>query len=322
MVNKTYMMVLIIASFCSISLCFAKEVNVVTGKIYNEIINTAEKEDWRMAYGDVSSDNKNIYQNYLFKTKQKYLLLRDEKARLAQFYLVLSRDGKKAAFWLSDDNEPKDDLYIVNSNGTGQAQILKVDTGAVIAWSPDGNKIAFVSDIIDRKVDPVASLYIVDINTKIVHKILSGGIDQLSYQAWPPDGNKIVYCYRGKIFIYDFKQQKSIFLTEGIDPHWSPTEEKILYYDTAKKSLNLLKVGNIQNLEGGIISEELVSSEELGPGDITTSFFWFPDGEYIFIGHLSPEEGEIGLPYVMKVESGEIEKLPDVSWYFSTWARP
>jgi|GEM_PF-3553616 len=319
---KTYMIVLAIVSFCSIPWCLAEEVNMASNKIYNEIINTAEKEDWRMVYGDSSSDNKNIYQNYAFKTKQRCLLLKDDPIRLAEFNLVLSREGGKAAFWLNSENEPKVALYIINNDGTGQSQILKVDTGAIVAWSPDGKKIAFVSDIIDRKVDPVASLFVVDISTKIVSKVLSGGIDHLSCQAWSPDGNKIVYGYRGKIFIYDFKQKKSISFNEGIDPHWSPIEEKILYYDAVKKSLNLLKIGNIQDSKRKRSVEELVSSREIGAGDIVAPFFWFPDGKFIFISHLSPSESEIGSPYVLKVKTKEIEKLPGSSWVFSTWAKP
>ena len=322
MVSKIYMIVLIVVSFLFIPWCFAKEVNVVSNKIYNEIIDTAEKEDWRMVYGDSSSDNKNIYQNYIFKTKQKYLLLKDDPIRLTELNLVLSRDGSKAAFWLRNENDSKVALYVVNSDGTEESQILKVDTGAIVAWSPDGKKIAFVSDIIDRKVGFVASLCEVDINTKIVSKILSGVIDDFSSQSWSPDGNKIAYGYHGKIFVYDFKQEKSIFLYKGELPHWSPTDERIMYYDAERKSLNLLKIDDIENSERKFSVEKLVSSQELRGGGIMGPFYWLPNGKYIFIGHLSSGEEEIGLPYVMKAESKEVEKLSDVSWYFSAWAKP
>jgi hypothetical protein len=39
----------------------------------------------------------------------------------------------------------------------------------------------------------------------------------------------------------------------------------------------------------------------------------------MFIGHLSPQETEIGLPYVLNVETREVEKLSDYTWYFSSW---
>ena len=153
-------------SFC-FSKGFAKEAKVTNNTMYKEIIDKAEKEDWRMVCGDESQDHNNVYQNYFFSSKQKKLLLKDKKLQLKEFDLVLSRKGDKAAFWLKEEDS-NIALYIVNSDGTHQTQILRIAAGGGIAWSPDGKNIAFlISDNVQK-----ISLNVVNIDTKTVSKVL------------------------------------------------------------------------------------------------------------------------------------------------------
>ena len=305
-----------------ISYVFAEETTMENRSIYNEIIDTAEKEDWSMVYGDEDKDHDNVYQIHSFKNNQEYLLLRDKNAQVDGVNLILSPKGDKAAFWI-DENYSSYALYIVNSDGARKTQLLRVASGGWNAWSPDGKKIAFLSDVVNGGgFAKEASLYVIDIDTKAVNKILTKEIDDMTYQAWSPSGDKIVYNYRGKMFIYDFKQNKRVSLCDGLSPSWSPVGEKILFYNRTRKSLDLLRLDSVVNHKNDFVGEELVSSEKLGKGNIVAPFYWFPDGNYIFIGHLAPSETEIGLPYVLKVESKKVEKLSDVSWYFSSWAKP
>ncbi len=299
--------------------CFAKETNVTNSNvIYEALLDAAEKEDWRMVSLDESKDNKNIYQSYFLKTKQQYLLFRDQKSQLHGVNLVLSSNGDKAAFWINE-NYKRFILYTVNADGTGQTQILKVDNGGCIAWSPDGKKIAFLSDLIG-KFQEEGSLYVVDVDTKVVRKILTNGVDSLSYQAWSPAGDKIVYGYQGKMFIFDLKQKKKVSLGEGGGPSWSPVENKILYYHPDKKTLNVITVNDAGEVES---EDQLVYSDRLEKGgEITGPIFWFPNGKFILFGHLSPSDTEVGFPYLLKLETKETEKLSAYTWIFSTWARP
>jgi Tol biopolymer transport system component len=56
-----------------------------------------------------------------------------------------SPDGTKITFGSYRDNSSQDEMYVMNADGTGQAQLFdsnSTDEGSQ-AWSPDGTKLVF-----------------------------------------------------------------------------------------------------------------------------------------------------------------------------------
>jgi len=101
------------------------------------------------------------------------------------------------------------------------------------AWSPDGSKIAFVSDRDGNK-----EIYVMDANGSGQQRLTYNSCDDIE-PDWSPDGSKIVFSSNNSgnydVWIMDVDGNNPARLTwEGYDemaPAWRYNEYKILYYD-------------------------------------------------------------------------------------------
>lgn len=110
-----------------------------------------------------------------------------------------SPDGTKIAFW-SDrafregqaPGQSGGDLFIMNSDGTNVEQLTEInlwdDLWSIPQWSPNGTKIAFVSN---HGADGFSQIYIIDVESKVL-KRLTTWVYEEGMPAWSPDGTKIV----------------------------------------------------------------------------------------------------------------------------------
>ncbi len=167
-----------------------------------------------------------------------------------------SPDGKQIAFVRDMDitlkNEMQTDLFIMDIDGTNDIRLTDhpAADGSDIAWSPDGNRIAFVSL---RSGD--LDIYVID--------LVSGTIKQLTDNAqlnglsaapdWSPDGDHIAYeqVLPGKgrtIYMMDTngRNQKPLVPHETLfsrfAPRWSLDGDAILYGETEYRL-----IGNIRH---------------------------------------------------------------------------
>jgi TolB protein len=186
-------------------------------------------------------------------------------------------------------------LYIVNSDGTGEKQLTSVGVdvwAALPSWSPDGSRIAFASYRTGQ-----AQIYIMNSNgsnqTLLTnakepydHETLS-----FTYSAWSPDGSQILGdCSwsvsgpvndAGGIYIFSVNTGEYTQLTHNADDHneaWSPDGSKIAFFRMDS---------NINN-DGGYIY--VMNSDGSGVTRLTagTNPTWSPDGSKIaFISNKS-----------------------------------
>ncbi len=115
-------------------------------------------------------------------------------------------------------------------------------------FSPDGKRIAFVSD-----KDGSPKIYVLDIpapgtTLKDIKAILITKANrENTAPAWSPDGSKIAYCARSKgerqIWIYDFNTKQETQITQGAghkeNPSWAPNNLHLVFNSSDPKSSEL-----------------------------------------------------------------------------------
>jgi Ca2+-binding RTX toxin-like protein len=134
---------------------------------------------------------------------------------------TFSADGNTVAFVKGGD------LYTVLSNGTGGEVRLTntVATEADPAYSPDGSKIAFASN-----VNGNYDLWIIAAGGGAPFEVTSVAGDERS-PSWSPDGGKLVYSSAGELFTVAAAPSSTPtdLNVPGTSPAYSPDGSKIAY---------------------------------------------------------------------------------------------
>jgi Tol biopolymer transport system component len=151
-----------------------------------------------------------------------------------------SPDGRKIAF--THINEVG--VYVMNRNGSGRHLLARI--GAAdrardsafrtrhVAWSPDGRRIACISDGV---------LWVMNADGTRPRRLITDPVDNSSSEAatlaWSPDGRKIAFTQRdGKeweIFVVNGDGSELHKLTDAsgeydVDPVWSPDGRSIAFH--------------------------------------------------------------------------------------------
>ena len=135
---------------------------------------------------------------------------------------TFSFDGNTVAFIKTGD------IFTINADSTGNEQPLTstVATEADPAFSPDGSKIAFASN-----VNGTYDIWIVPISTGIPFEVTpAGGANERS-PSWSPDGSKLVFTSAGELFTVAAAPSSTPadLHVPGADPAYSPDGSKIAY---------------------------------------------------------------------------------------------
>ncbi|HGJ66588.1 TPA: hypothetical protein ENS27_14585, partial [bacterium] len=163
----------------------------------------------------------------------------------------------------------------INDSNIGDRYESIRDNGTGIAWSPDGDRIAFIASKNDRDI-----LYIVNIISKNIVKKVKMPFDVAYSPSWSPDNQKLAFIGmkngRTDIYSFDIQEGKINQLTSDhkskTSLSWHPTEQKIAYsmeHDTSYK-LYLLDLINGQN-------KRITCGDQ---NDVSPS--WSSDGKQIF----------------------------------------
>jgi Tol biopolymer transport system component len=141
----------------------------------------------------------------------------------------------------------KSGIYVVNADGSGQqTSLMNAEYSDSPAWSPDGEKIAFL----DSSTSAYSTFDIYVMNSEGSGKTrLTNSPGHDVSPAWSPDGTKIVFSYDGikrnnDIYVMNADGTGRTRLTHHTDgaptsesqPTWSPNGEKIAFVASLSSS--------------------------------------------------------------------------------------
>jgi Ca2+-binding RTX toxin-like protein len=135
---------------------------------------------------------------------------------------TFSFDGNTVAYIKTGD------IYTINSDTTGNEQLLPTTAGvkADPAYSPDGSKIAFASN-----VNGSYDIWIVPLPAGVPFRVTpTGGADERS-PSWSPNGSTLVFTSGGNLFTVPAvaNSTPTPLNVPGTDPAYSPDASKIAY---------------------------------------------------------------------------------------------
>jgi tricorn protease len=148
-------------------------------------------------------------------------------------------------------------------------------------WSPDGTKIAFLSDRSGEE-----ELYIIAQDGSGKPEQLTTGGQAMRYQPeWSPDGQRIAFGDKdGKVFVYSYADKK---LTQVVDAErdqvrdytWSPRGHYLAFSLTSPNGFNAVFIWSEKDGKLHKVTDELFNAANPA---------WDPDGNYLF--YLSDRE--------------------------------
>nr|MCU0255243.1 hypothetical protein [Vicinamibacterales bacterium] len=172
-------------------------------------------------------------------------------------------------------------------------------------WSPDGSKIAFISDRTGEE-----ELYVVAQDGSGTPEQLTSGGKAMRYQPeWAPDGRRIAFSDKdGKIFVFAFDTKA---LTEIVDAPrgqvrnytWSPRGNHLAFSMPGANGFDSIYIWSAGDGQLRKITDEQFNAENPA---------WDPDGNYLF--YLSDRD------YAPRISSAEFNYA--TSRCGRTWSTP
>lgn len=201
-----------------------------------------------------------LYVSYILGQPKIYIAsLKDGKSsrltylRGNQLMPAVSQQRDKVAFISDVTGNP--DLFLQNfspeTGAIGKPQQIfsaRQATQGSPTFSPDGSRVAFVSD-----KDGSAKIYVIQIPEPgaslkdIKATLISKANRENSAPSWSPDGTKLAYCSKTsgdrQIWIYDFDTKKEKQITQGTghkeNPSWAPNSLHLVFNSTEPKNSEL-----------------------------------------------------------------------------------
>jgi TolB protein len=190
-----------------------------------------------------------------------------------------SPDGKKVA--LVSDEDDFQIIYIMNPDGTGMTRLIDEHSHGIHPnWSRDSKKVIYcANDDLHPPQKNSADIYSVDINTKKVVRLISGGIN--TFPGWSPDGKKIVFRKiiegsNSEVFVAnsDGTDLRNLTYNPGFDgwPSWSPDGKRIAFASNRNSNYQIF----VMKDDGSDV--QLLANTE----GRATEPRWSPDGKKIY----------------------------------------
>ena len=138
--------------------------------------------------------------------------------------------GKRAE-WSPDGSKlalVSDSLGVLNSDGTGR-HFFGVGA-SYVTWSPDGSKLAYVSTGLGGQA--ANDIYTITSNGTGAQRITTDGVSRNSL-AWSPDGTKLLYSTSQGVYFINVSGGGLASPTTGRNARWSPDGQRVIFVTDA-----------------------------------------------------------------------------------------
>jgi TolB protein len=216
---------------------------------------------------------------------------------------LVSKEGQIAYTRITNQTETdiESDIYTIDVDGSDERKLTDTPgLDGLPTWSPDGQRIAIVSDRDDGNWE----IYLMDADGTQQRRLTNTPEKDEAAPAWSPDGEKIAYVTgffgdNPSIWVMDADGSGQKRLVDGNWPSWSPNGDRLVY--TTFSDDEKLAVMNAD----GLARREL-------PG-VAYEAAWSPDGErFAYVTTRGVNNEEI---YVMKTDGTQRTRLTDIPGY-------
>ena len=131
-----------------------------------------------------------------------------------------SATGKWIAFYSITGQDLFDGLHVVRPNGRGERRIANSE--AVLAWSPDGKRLAFIGPFGPTKISVYSTI------TAQIRRVGPSDLSHVGGIAWSPDGSKLAWVS------YDYPRDADRLF---IAPSSGPGKPRVLVRTRARERI-------------------------------------------------------------------------------------
>ena len=205
--------------------------------------------------------------------------------------------GRRSGIAFSSTRDGNSEIYIMDTDGGNQVRLTNhPEEDSNPSWSPDGRRIAFVSNR-DKGYDHI---YVMDSDGRHSTKLTKVGANRTP--AWSPDGKKIVYV-RSKggyqIWVMDADGGNKTRITHAglnVYPAWSPDGNRIAFA-SFKGGLPEIYVMDANGNNQQQLTQHMA---------VTGHPSWSPDGQWI--AYESQDEANRSQIYLVRSDGSDLPK--------------
>ena len=168
-------------------------------------------------------------------------------------------------------------------------------------WSPDGSKIAFVSDRSGEE-----EIYLINQDGSGEPEQLTTGGQAMRYVTeWSPDGKRLAFMDKdGKLYVLTLEDRKLVEIADDMlrprarDYAWSPNGGHLAFSLTGSNNLRSIYIWSVSDGQRRRITSELF--DEFDPA-------WDPEGNYLYYlsrREFAPRESSVEWNYFIDREMG------------------